>query len=417
MTITFIMDQLSAAGSPTGQYPPDATVLDKYARVLVKFALNKGQGIQPGEVVECVVPDVAKPLAQALQQVVLQAGGQPLIRLLPTGFDKDFYDLASWDQLTFFPKNYLKAKVELLDHQIGIIADPYPEELKDTDPRKIMTALNAKKEYQDWRVAKEQLGRYSWTLALWGVPAKAQIVGLSIEEYWQQIIQACYLDRPDPVAEWQKLFAFQRRQLAKLNSLQIEHLHITGPRVDLKVKLGKQRRWVGGSGANIPSFEFFTSPDWRGTTGWVEFNVPLFHHGVVMKDIRLEFVEGQVTSATASQHQRVLTEMLKVPGGNKVGEFSLTDKRTSRISHFMAETLYDENMGGPHGNMHLAVGRSYHDTYSGDQQLVDPQDWLEMGFNDSALHTDIVTTDQRTVTATLADGTTKVIYKDGMFVL
>ena len=41
----------------------------------------------------------------------------------------------------------------------------------------------------------------------------------------------------------------------------------------------------------------------------------------------------------------------------------------------------------------------------------------KLGFNDSSVHTDIVSTTRRTVTAHLKNGKTKVIYKDGEFVL
>ena len=53
-------------------------------------------------------------------------------------------------------------------------------------------------------------------------------------------------------------------------------------------------------------------------------------------------------------------------GANKVGEFSLTDIRFSKIDRFMANTLFDENYGGKYGNCHIAVGSSYSDTYDGD---------------------------------------------------
>jgi len=43
--------------------------------------------------------------------------------------------------------------------------------------------------------------------------------------------------------------------------------------------------------------------------------------------------------------------------------------------------------------------------------------WQKMGFNDSAEHTDIVSTTDRTVTAVMTDGGQKVIYKAGMFVI
>jgi len=40
-----------------------------------------------------------------------------------------------------------------------------------------------------------------------------------------------------------------------------------------------------------------------------------------------------------------------------------------------------------------------------------------MGFNDAAEHTDLVSTTDRVVTATLPDGTKKVIYREGQFVV
>jgi len=37
--------------------------------------------------------------------------------------------------------------------------------------------------------------------------------------------------------------------------------------------------------------------------------------------------------------------MIAVEGADRIGEFSLTDGRMSRITKFMGETLYDENVG------------------------------------------------------------------------
>jgi len=100
-----------------------------------------------------------------------------------------------------------------------------------------------------------------------------------------------------------------------------------------------------------------------------------------------------------------------------VGEFSLTDKRFSRITRFMAHTLYDENVGGPFGNTHIALGRSYQDAYTGDPATVKAEDWERLGFNNSSVHTDIVSTTDRTVTAELRGGEQRVIYENGEFQL
>ena len=109
--------------------------------------------------------------------------------------------------------------------------------------------------------------------------------------------------------------------------------------------------------------------------------------------------------------------MIATKGANRIGEYSLTDKRHSRITKFMAETLYDENMGGPFGNTHMALGMAYRDCYAGDVSRLTNAQAKALGYNDSSIHTDIISTTDRTVTAHLKGGKTKVIYKDGMFVL
>ncbi len=75
----------------------------------------------------------------------------------------------------------------------------------------------------------------------------------------------------------------------RLDALDIERVHVEGEDVDLRIAIGEQRRWLGGRGRNIPSFEIFTSPDWRGTEGWIDFNQPLYRYGNLVKGIRLEF--------------------------------------------------------------------------------------------------------------------------------
>lgn len=401
----------------SNSFVPSADILRKYAQVLVNLALNSGAGVKPGEVVECVVPDVAKPLALELQNVILEAKAHPMIRIIPTGFDQDFFQRANDEQLMFFPEKFLKSRVELLDHHIGVIADVDPYELKDIDPAKLMKSRDAKKAYRDWMTAKEVQGKFTWSLALWGVEAKAALVEMSLEEYWDQIIKACYLDFDDPVQKWRELFAFQEAIKKELNEMSIEWLDFEGEDVKLRYKLGADRIWQGGSGRNIPSFEFFTSPDWRGTEGWIRFNQPVYRYGQVLKDVTLKFANGLVVEAEAKTGNDLLQEMLKSENANKVGEVSLTDKRMSRITKTMAETLFDENIGGPFGNTHLALGKAYQDCYRGDATILSKADWEAKGYNDSAEHTDIVSTTDRTVTATLTSGEKVVIYQNGEFLV
>jgi len=81
----------------------------------------------------------------------------------------------------------------------------------------------------------------------------------------------------------------------------------------------------------------------------------------------------------------------------------------------MANTLFDENYGGQNGNSHIAVGSSYSDTYAGDPAKLTKRMKKQLGFNDSALHWDLVNTEKKTVTAHLYTGKKVVIYEKGMF--
>ncbi len=398
-------------------YIPDESILKKYADVLIKFALWSGGGLRTGETVFLSIPESSKPFLIPLQRSVLDSGGNPIIHYVPENISRDFFAHANDNQIAFSPKEYLLSRVASVDHFVSIISTNNKFELKGVPSDKIMKSQRSVKYYMDARHQKELAGKLTWTLALFGTDAMAAEANMETEEYWNQIILACYLDKPDPIAEWRQVFALINKTQQSLNALEIESVLIEGDDVDLHVQLGRNRKWLGGSGRNIPSFELFITPDWRGTQGHISFNQPLYRYGNLIKDVTLAFKDGIITQATASENETLLHDMIAVEGANKIGEFSLTDKRFSRITRFMAETLFDENIGGPFGNTHIALGMGYKDSFVGDPSGLTEAQWEAMGFNDSAVHTDIVSTTDRVVTAKLSDGSRKVIYRDGRFIL
>lgn len=401
-------------------YQPDQATLEKYADLLVNFALNEGDGIDEGDVVRISCPEVAKPLYAELRKSVLEAGGHIIGSYKPNvtdGFNlsRDFYKQASEGQITYFPEAYYRGLVDAIDHSIAVRAETDKHALQDVDSGKIMKRSQAFKPFIEWRNEKENKGEFSWTLAVYGTESAAEEADMSLEDYWQEIVSACYLDTENPITEWERMQEEIHEIRDKLNQLPIESVHVEAENIDLTVKIGESRVWRGGSGNNIPSYEIFTSPDWRGTEGQIAFNQPLYRYGNLITGIELTFEDGKVVDASAEKNEQVLLDMLEAENADKVGEFSLTDKRFSRINAFMAETLYDENMGAEHGNTHIALGRAYKDCFDGDPSEPSEEDWKELGFNNSAIHTDIISTEDRTATATLTDGTEKVIYKDGQF--
>jgi len=279
-----------------------------------------------------------------------------------------------------------------------------------------MLARKTLRPYRDWLDRKEAAGRYSWTLGLYGTPAMAKAARLSHKEYWGQIIEACFLDDADPIARWRGVSRENARIRRRLDRLELVSIHVESDGIDLHVAVGARRRWLGSTGHNIPSFEIFTSPDWRGTEGEISFNEPLYRYGSLIEGISLRFSKGRVVEAAARRNEDLLQTMLATDEGScRVGEISLTDGRMSPITRFMADTLYDENRGGPQGNFHLAVGSAYLDAFADDAAGLSRRDGARLGFNRSSVHTDIVSTARREVTARLPSGRSKVIYRDGRF--
>lgn len=400
-------------------YVPSDEIIRKYADVLVRFALNSGEGVKPGEVVYCIVPDWAKPMYGALQDSILSSGAHPIMRYVPMGFEKSFFTLANDEQIMFFPKEYNRALVDTIDHRLVILPLEEPHGLEGVPPTKILMRAKSMQPMRQWLNDKEARGNYTWTLAFWGTPEYAKEAGMTLKEYWEQIIAACYLNDDDPIASWRKTFVEVERVRKILQSMPINRIHVVAEGTDLWMTLGEKRAWRGGSGRNIPSYEVFTSPDRRYTEGKISFNQPLFYNGVRIEGVRLTFKNGKVVEANANTNEHVLRTMLGEPNADYIGEFSMTDSRLSRITKPMCNTLFDENMGGKFGNSHLAVGMSYKDAYDGDPATLTPEDWERLGFNDPncSVHTDIITTTDRDVDAELHDGSIKPIYRKGKFVI
>jgi len=357
-------------------------------------------------------------LAEVLQRKILDMGMNPILRInYSPQMDRNLYEKAGNRQLIF----QAPGEKELFENLNGSIHLHAPESLTHLghiDPKKIGKAAIARKPLRDILWKREEDGYFGWTLCMIPTPELAEKSGLSINEYFNQIIRACHLDKKDPVKEWEKIYEEAMSIKKWMNSMNVKYYHILSSAIDLIITPGQKRRWVGISGHNIPSFEIFISPDWRGTEGVYYANLPSFRDGNYVEGVKLEFKKGKVFKIDAKKGRDFVSKQLAIDiGATRVGEFSLTDRRFSKINKYMANTLYDENHGGRYGNCHLAVGMSYSDTFDGDPSKLTKELKNKLGFNDSALHWDLVNTEDKIVTAHLHSGKEVIIYKNGIFTL
>ena len=391
--------------------------LNRYADVLLWGLKTARSGkFKKGDIVLVRYHLPALHLAEILNARLLEMGMNPVLRAASTpAMEKDFFQLANNRQLTFIaPGEDVLSKH--LNGNIFLYAPESITHLADVDPKKIGVHAVSRKALRDIMDQRDASGLFGWTLCMLPTQELAKHAGISLETYTDQIIKACWLHRRDSVAQWQEIFKNARSLKKWLNSLRVDRFHVESAHVDLTVTPGAQRRWIGISGHNIPSFELFLSPDWRGTEGVYYANLPSYRSGNLVSDVRLEFRKGRVVEANASKGESFVRQQLKMDAGAcRLGEFSLTDKRFSKINRFMANTLFDENYGGAQGNCHVALGASYADTFDGDPSTLSKERKKELGFNESALHWDLVNTERKRVVAHLVDGKKCTIYENGKF--
>lgn len=391
--------------------------LKRYADVLLwGLTTARSKPFKKGDVVLVRFNLDAIRLAEILESRILEMGLNPVRRMNPTPeMEKNFFGLANRRQLIFDPPG----EAELyrnLNGSIFLHAPASITHLSTIDPKKISRFTLSKKFLRDILEEREQAGRFSWTLCMLPTAELAHHAGLAGEDYAKQIVKACFLNRRDPVKQWKAVYKNAAVIKRWINSMAVKYYHIESASVDLKITPGEQRRWIGISGHNIPSFELFVSPDWRGTSGVYYADQPSYRSGNLVKGVKLTFKKGSTVAVDAQSGSDFVKKQLKMDrGASRLGEFSLTDKRFSKIDRFMANTLFDENFGGRWGNCHVALGASYADTYSGNVQSLTKEKKARLGFNDSALHWDLVNTEKKRVVAHLTDGGRATIYENGCF--
>ena len=391
--------------------------LKRYADVLLwGLQTAKSRRIYRNDIVLVRFDLAAVRLAEILFAKLLEVGAHPLMRLNPTAaMERDFFSLANSKQLIYIPPGETDL-FKRLNGSISIFAPESMTHLVKIDPQKIAKSVLSKKKLRDVLDKREAHKQFSWTLCMFPTAQLAKHARISQKAYCAQVARACFLNSASPVIEWQNIFKQAQSIKRWLNRLPVTALQVTSKNMDLRISLGEKRRWVGISGRNIPSFEIFVSPDWRGTQGSFYADQPSYRKGNYVRGVRFKFEDGRLVKTSAQKGQSFIRQQLAMDkGAARIGEFSLTDKRFSRINRFMANTLYDENFGGPQGNCHIALGSSYSNTDTGKPvELTKPMK-RKLGFNESALHWDFVNTEKKQVIAILKSGKNVLIYENGKF--
>lgn len=358
----------------------------RLAEVLVGYSAR----VAPGELVLISAPTLAAPLVYEISRQVVRAGAHPQLRLAVAGAEETLLLEGSEEQVEWVNPRTVD-DFESADARIAVYATWNTKSLTNVDPSKQARRSLAFEPLQQRFLERAARGEVRWVVTGYPHDAAAQDAGMSLAEYEDFVYRAAFLDRDDPVGEWER-FSTRLDRLAAFLGERSE-LRVLAEGTDLTVGVGG-RSWVASHGhENFPDGEVFTGPVEDRVEGTIRFSYPAVFGGREVHDVRLRFEGGEVVEATAARGEDFLREMIAMDdGARRVGEFAFG--MNDAVSVFTRNTLFDEKLGG---TVHLALGSSYPETG---------------GINRSGLHWDMVC-DLRSGSEVYADG--EVVYRDGVF--
>src|SRR5690606_25506156 len=151
--------------------------------------------------VDLAAVDLARPLTRA----VLEAGGEPFLRLHYPQAVRDVLELAT-DELLASEATVQLREMEAMDAFINVAAQTNSRELQEVDRRRL-TALDRR----NAPVGRRRVEQTRWVTTLFPTPAAAQEAQMSSDAFERFVFDAMFLFDDDPAARWLEL---GRRQQA-----------------------------------------------------------------------------------------------------------------------------------------------------------------------------------------------------------
>ena len=338
---------------------------------------------------------------------------QKLLQSVEEINNDDYFDDYIWDE-------YAKKNAAFL-----MLSTEFPGYFADI-PSENMTAASLKSRTSKPVYKLKQLTNdISWCIAV--IPnkiwAKEKFPDLSeddaYDEYFKLMCHCTMVDRENPIDEWNKFLDRQRMLVSKLNELQITKMHYTNSMgTDLVIGLSPDALWqcAGYEGddtiVNMPTYEVFTSPDYRLTEGIVYAAKPLMYGGALVDKFWVKFKNGKVVDYDAEVGKEILKGIIESDEYSCfLGECALVDKNTAiaQTNFVYGETCLDEN-----ASCHIALGDAFPECLKGaEDESIDER--RERGLNHSDNHVDfMIGTDDLNIVAETKNGE-MLIFKNGEF--
>lgn len=336
--------------------------LHKLADVLVNYSTK----VKKGDLVAVIGDPAGMPLALAISEAVIKAGGNPFLWPRSEAMQELLVAHATPEQIAF-SNPVMLSMIEQVDVTISYWAEQNTKFLSRYDAGKAALLQQARKPFLKRMMQREAEGTIRWCGTQYPTQASAQDAEMSLTQYADFVFKAGLLHLENPAAAWQQIHLRQERLREYLQTKKtlrfIVPPHTSGGKAhdgtDLTVDVSKGI-WCNCSGhSNFPDGEVYCGPTLPphgfGVDGHVNYTFPAVYQGHEVHNVRLQFKAGRVVDASASKGEDFLFKMLdQDAGARNLGEIAIGTNY--EITGFSKNTLFDEKIGG---TFHAAVGAGY----------------------------------------------------------
>ena len=318
----------------------------KLAKLLIEYSTR----LKRGERVLLEVIDVPDEFSVELMRAARKIGATPIIEVRHSRVTREIIRGTDEKHSTLV-RDIELARMKKVQAYIVIRGAANASENSDIASSAMALYSKTLRPVLDYRVNKTR-----WCVLRWPTPSMAQSASMSTEAFENLYFDVCTMN----YAKMARAMVPLERRMKKA-----DHVHITAPGTDLRFS-------IKGIGAvkceglrNIPDGEVFSCPVRDSVQGCITFNTPTIYSGTKFENVRLEFKNGKIVSATANNTRR-LNEILDTDAGARyIGEFSLGFN--PYILNPMCDILFDEKIAG---SLHFTPGQAYEVADNGNRSAV-----------------------------------------------
>ena len=310
--------------------------LEKLAKTLLEYS-NK---VEAGQHVLIKGNILAKPLIKELIKHTYRIGAYPHTEILDDEIGREL-SLGNTEERMEKVTGWNLEKYKDIDAFISVFADENDSEYSDVPTEiKVMQARVGRP------VSNLIVNTKQWVLLNYPTPSLAQKAKMSLEQFEDFLLDVCLVDYSKMNEAMKNLKALMERT---------DKVHITGPGTDLTFSIKGLQAIPCAGDCNIPDGEVFTAPVRESVNGIIQYNTPSPYQGTVFNNVKLEFKDGKIISATADNDVERLNEIFNTDEGARyVGEFAIGVNPL--IKHPMGDILFDEKIDG---SLHFTPGQAY----------------------------------------------------------